>query len=111
MTWRSAIALAPSERLFRPDRACQVPFYHVGIHIRDFDRISRISANVVHFSGRAASTDGISNDNDKLFLAPDAANPGAQVGKIDLKAAYGHGPMRNDDSLYNGIRLLAVYAF
>lgn len=88
-----------------------MPFYHIGIRIGDFDRISRISANVIHFSGRAASTDRISNNNDKLFLTPDAANPGAQVGKIDLKAAYGHGPVRNDDSLYKGIRLLAVYTF
>lgn len=70
-----------------------------------------ISADGIQFGGETASTDGISNDNDELLPASDSAIPGAPVGKIYLKATYGHGMMRNDDSLYKAIRLLAVYTF
>jgi hypothetical protein len=70
-----------------------------------------ISADGFWFGGETASTDGISNDNDKLLPASDSAILGAPLGKIDLKATYGHGMMRNDDSLYKAIRLLAVYTF
>jgi hypothetical protein len=70
----------------------------------------RVSAGGIGFGSGTAGTDGIGSDDDERFLTP-GAGPGAVVGKIYLEAAYGHGLMRNDDSLCNtGIRLLAVYA-
>jgi hypothetical protein len=111
MTARLASSLAPSGDLFWPNRARQPPLYGVRIHVWNFDRTLRMSADRIRLGDGAAGTDGIGYDNDKRFLAL-GAKPGAQMGRIYLKAAYRHGLVRNDDSPCDtDIRLLAVYAF